>query len=60
MCGQGLEVTEVKDGYVKCTMKVHEGVTNAYKTLHGGCSATLIDVVGTMALLTKDPTKAGA
>jgi acyl-coenzyme A thioesterase 13 len=28
-------------------------------TLHGGCSATLIDIVGTMCLLTHDPLRPG-
>ena len=32
---------------------------NAYKTLHGGAICTIVDVVGTLALLSIDPTKAG-
>ena len=31
----------------------------AGRTLHGGVTATLVDVVGTLALLGRDPTRAG-
>lgn len=33
---------------------VDHSLQNAYGTLHGGCTATLVDVLGTMALLTKE------
>ena len=32
---------------------------NNYRTLHGGATSTLVDVVGTLALLGKDPTRPG-
>ncbi len=54
-----LQVTKIGDGVVTCEMPVNQHVQNAYGTLHGGAQATLVDIVGTLALLTKDPTKAG-
>lgn len=54
-----LKVVQVGEGMVKCEMPVTEMVQNAYGTLHGGAQATLVDIVGTLALLTVDPTKAG-
>jgi len=50
---------DTKNGRVTCTMPVTAGVQNAYGTLHGGCVATLVDVVGTMALLAANPKKPG-
>jgi len=55
----GMVVNRIDRGFVACTLVVGEGVTNAYGTLHGGATCTLVDVVGTMALLTIDPTRAG-
>ncbi|KAG2493276.1 hypothetical protein HYH03_008413 [Edaphochlamys debaryana] len=36
-------------------MPVGEAVQNRYGTLHGGCTATLVDTVSTAALLTASP-----
>ena len=47
-----------KDG-VECTIQVTPGLTNNFGTLHGGATATLIDVVGTLALLGRDPMRPG-
>ena len=57
----GLRVTRVDEaaGEVDCEFEVEEGLTNTYATLHGGATATLVDVVGSMALLARDPTRAG-
>jgi acyl-coenzyme A thioesterase 13 len=44
---------------VMCTMPVDAKLANAYNTLHGGCIATIVDVVGTLALLSNDPKRAG-
>lgn len=33
-------------------MRVDDSVRNRYRTLHGGCTATLIDTVGSAALIT--------
>lgn len=32
-------------------MVVPKSLTNSYGTLHGGASATLVDILGTMALV---------
>lgn len=37
---------------VRCSLPVTEAVQNRYGTLHGGCIATLVDVVTTAALVT--------
>ena len=57
----GLTVTRVDEqlGEVDTEFVVAEGLQNTYLTLHGGAIATLVDVIGTMALLAKDPTRAG-
>ena len=56
---KGLTVESIDKGRIMCTMLVDEGVQNAYKTLHGGAVSTIVDVVGTMALLSIDATKPG-
>ncbi|CAE6947213.1 ACOT13 [Symbiodinium natans] len=56
---RGMECIKVEEGYVECQITVGDGVKNAYGTMHGGCTATLVDVLGTMALLSKDPTRPG-
>ena len=56
---KGLTVESIDEGRIMCTMLVDEGVQNAYKTLHGGAVSTIVDVVGTMALLSIDATKPG-
>ena len=38
-----------------CVFPVTPRVQNRYGTLHGGCVATLVDVVSTVALLTVSP-----
>ena len=58
-CLDGLTVTSQTPGEVEGHFEVEPGLQNTYKTLHGGAIATVIDVVGTMALLTKDATKPG-
>lgn len=58
---EGLTVTRVDAaaGEVHCELRVGPSLTNAYNTLHGGAVCTLVDVVGTMALLARDPTRPG-
>ena len=48
---------ELTPGRCVCVFTVRPRVQNRYGTLHGGCVATLVDVVSTVALLTvsKDP-----
>eukprot|EP00055_Hartaetosiga_balthica_P008069 m.28923 g.28923 ORF g.28923 m.28923 type:complete len:232 (-) comp6103_c0_seq1:3737-4432(-) len=54
-----LKVESIGKGVVTATLPVHKYVCNAYNTLHGGAAATLVDIVGTMALLTLDPSRPG-
>ena len=57
----GLEVTrvDVEKGEIDAVFEVTEPWTNVYNSCHGGAIATLVDVVGSMALLSKDPKRAG-
>jgi len=52
-------VDKIGKGEVVCRIPVTKGVQNAYSTLHGGAISTLVDVVGTMAILTEKPTTPG-
>lgn len=54
-----LTVVSIGDGHVEAELPVTTSLSNTYGTLHGGASATAIDIVGTMALLSRDPTKPG-
>ena len=54
-----LKVERVGKGEIEALLPVNKAVQNYYKTLHGGCIATVVDVVGTMAMLTQNPTKPG-
>lgn len=56
---EGMEVTRVTPGEVTAELTVGPGLQNTYGALHGGATCTLVDVVGTMALLSLDPTRAG-
>jgi acyl-coenzyme A thioesterase 13 len=55
----GMHCVAIGDGDVVCDLTVTEELANNYNTLHGGATSTIVDVVGTMALLSKDPTRAG-
>ncbi|XP_077446409.1 acyl-coenzyme A thioesterase 13 [Stigmatopora argus] len=46
-----VEVVSAAPGKVVCEMKVEKEHTNGYGTLHGGLTATLVDVISTMALM---------
>lgn len=58
---EGMEVTRIQTdkGIAVVELEVGERLANAYGTLHGGATSTIVDVVGTLALLTRDPTRAG-
>lgn len=58
-CMKGLKVVEVGKGNVTAHLRVEKALENAYSTLHGGAICTIVDVVGTMAILSLDPTKPG-
>ena len=53
------ETTAIGPDGVTCEITVTPSLTNNFKTLHGGVTATLVDVVGTLALLGKNPTRPG-
>jgi len=57
----GMEVTNVDTmaGHVIATLPVSNELANSYGTLHGGAITTIVDVMGTMALMAKDHTRAG-
>jgi acyl-coenzyme A thioesterase 13 len=50
----GLEVLEVAGGKARVRLVVGESLQNAAGMLHGGASATLVDVVGTLAIMSSD------
>ena len=54
-----LQIEDLGEGSVTCSLVVPKSLQNSYGTIHGGAIATLVDIVGTLALLTKDPTRAG-
>ncbi|ESO07537.1 hypothetical protein HELRODRAFT_75909 [Helobdella robusta] len=51
---QKLVVKEATEGRCVCELKVGDEHTNRGKTLHGGMTATLVDMVSTAALMTKE------
>eukprot|EP00301_Raphidiophrys_heterophryoidea_P013098 c20446_g1_i1.p1 GENE.c20446_g1_i1~~c20446_g1_i1.p1 ORF type:complete len:192 (+),score=53.65 c20446_g1_i1:29-604(+) len=55
----GMTCTHASDGVAIAELKVDKSLANAYDTLHGGAISLLIDVLGTMALLTLDHKRAG-
>ena len=54
-----MQVTSIGVEGVTCELTVTAEVCNNFKTLHGGATSTLVDVVGTLALLGRDPTRPG-
>lgn len=55
----GMTCTHIEDGLAVLSIPVTRNLCNNYDTLHGGAISTIVDVVGTFALLSKDPTRAG-
>lgn len=49
-CDQ-VEILSAAPGKVVCEMKVEEEHTNRGGTLHGGLTATLVDVISTTAIM---------
>uniref|UniRef100_A0A0N5AQ08 Acyl-coenzyme A thioesterase 13 n=1 Tax=Syphacia muris TaxID=451379 RepID=A0A0N5AQ08_9BILA len=43
-------IINAEEGHVKVELDVTNELVNPYGTLHGGCTATLVDIVTTMAL----------
>eukprot|EP00127_Corallochytrium_limacisporum_P005545 Clim_evm62s207 gene=Clim_evmTU62s207 len=58
-CMTNLRIEKLEKGRVVCQLKVDRSLSNAYYTLHGGATATLVDIVGTIALLTMDYKRPG-
>ena len=56
---EGLTVRSVEKSRVVCDLTIGTPHSNSYGTLHGGCTATIVDIVGTMAALTVDPLRPG-
>jgi len=50
----GLEPVTVDGGHVVVNLEVTLDHVNATKNLHGGAAATLVDVVGTLAIMNLD------
>lgn len=48
----GIENILASPGKVRCDFFVSSKMQNRYNTLHGGCSATIVDTVGTAAIAT--------
>ncbi|CAM8894698.1 unnamed protein product [Rhodiola kirilowii] len=49
---EGLKVDKVEPGLLICSMKVPARLLNAGGFLHGGATATLVDLVGSAAIFT--------
>eukprot|EP00913_Durusdinium_trenchii_P031863 g29841.t1 len=43
---RGMDCVKVEDGHVECQIPITEALQNSYGTLHGGCTATIVDVYG--------------
>jgi len=55
----GMHCLAIGGGHVVCDLTVNDELSNNYGALHGGAISTIVDVVGTLALLSKDPSRAG-
>uniref|UniRef100_A0A3Q4BTV6 Acyl-coenzyme A thioesterase 13 n=1 Tax=Mola mola TaxID=94237 RepID=A0A3Q4BTV6_MOLML len=54
-----VDILSASPGKVVCEMRVEEEHTNRGGTLHGGCTATLVDVISTMAIMYSERGAAG-
>jgi acyl-coenzyme A thioesterase 13 len=50
----GLELVEIGEGRVRASVVVTEALQNFFGKLHGGAIATLVDDIGTIAVVTAD------
>ncbi len=57
-CLDGMTI-ESMDGKAVATLPVVPKLGNSWQTLHGGAVSTLVDVMGTLALLAADPNRGG-
>lgn len=51
---EGLELLEMNQGQVRARLTVSEALLNFFGKLHGGAIATLVDDLGTFAVVTAD------
>lgn len=60
--GRALRGREPPPWDIRCPsqLEVGHGLANHFGTLHGGATSLIVDVLGTMALLTKDVSRPGA
>lgn len=58
-CMRALRIEKVGKGEIECSLVVPEELLNGYGTLHGGATSTLVDVAGTLALLSRDAMRPG-
>ncbi|KAL0477911.1 acyl-coenzyme A thioesterase [Acrasis kona] len=58
-CLDKMTIDSMDGGIAKATLPISDELGNSYGTLHGGAIATLIDVMGTLALLTHNSEKGG-
>ncbi|KAL5699301.1 hypothetical protein ACHQM5_030226 [Ranunculus cassubicifolius] len=56
---QGVKVDLIEPGRVLCSMKVPPRLLNSGKFLHGGATASLVDVIGSTAIFTTGATSVG-
>ncbi|XP_015879678.3 uncharacterized protein LOC107415800 [Ziziphus jujuba] len=49
---EGLHVDLIEPGRIICSLKVHPRLLNSGNFLHGGATATLVDLVGSAAIYT--------
>jgi acyl-coenzyme A thioesterase 13 len=49
-----MELIEMSGGRARVRLPVDDSVVNMARTLHGGAIATLVDIVGTMAIMSAD------
>eukprot|EP00045_Choanoeca_perplexa_P005488 m.46442 g.46442 ORF g.46442 m.46442 type:complete len:175 (+) comp13151_c0_seq2:702-1226(+) len=54
-----MTIIAIKDGHVTVDVCIEPSLLNSYGTIHGGATSTLVDIVGTLALLSRDATKPG-
>ncbi|ESQ36497.1 hypothetical protein EUTSA_v10008953mg [Eutrema salsugineum] len=56
---KGIKVDLIEPGRIVCSMKVPPHLLNAGNFLHGGATATLVDLIGSAAIYTTGATQTG-
>ncbi|XP_078433968.1 thioesterase superfamily protein [Wolffia australiana] len=55
----GVRIERIEPGRVLCSMKVPPRLVNEFNTLHGGATMSLVDILGSAAILTMSHTTTG-